>query len=154
MFGKRKQERLQEAIATARTALAGTDEPQIEAAYDELRTAYFDLGFDFTDAEAQELLETFRTRSRQRAERQLQQTLTACPCCGSGELLVADHASLDDLYVENARTPFRFSLVCCTACGDLRFWTRDIAAMRRLATITDNAVFKEVSVPARAMVYR
>src|SRR6516165_9364690 len=34
--------------------------------------------------------------------------LTACPCCGGGELLVAENASIDSFYVGNGGAPLKF----------------------------------------------
>jgi ribosomal protein S27AE len=154
MFGKRKHHRLERAITVARAALDGQDEGPLDIAYEELLSAYVALGYDHHDPAASELLERLRDRQQTRDERQVQTTLTACPCCGGGELLLADHASIDAFYVGPGSAPLKFMMVVCTRCGDIRMRTRDIAAFRDLVNIEGSKCFAPVSVPARSGPFR
>lgn len=80
--------------------------------------------------------------------------LTPCPCCGGGDLLVAENASTDSFYVGAGGAPLRFAMIVCRGCGDMRMRCTDLAALARLRNAMDIKCFLPVTVPAEHHPYR
>jgi len=80
--------------------------------------------------------------------------MTACPCCGGGELLVAQNASTDSFYVGSGGAPLKFAMIVCRSCGDMRMRCTDLAALSLLRNAMDMKCFLPVSVPTEHHPYR
>jgi hypothetical protein len=80
--------------------------------------------------------------------------LTACPCCGGGELLVAQNSSTDSFYVGSGGAPLKFAMIVCRTCGDMRMRCTDLAALALLRNAMDMKCFLPVTVPAEHHPYR
>jgi hypothetical protein len=74
--------------------------------------------------------------------------LTACPCCGGRELLIARNASTDSFYVGSGGAPLKFTMIVCRRCGDMRMRCADIASLALLKNALEETCFLPVTVPA------
>jgi hypothetical protein len=145
---------LQHFIAEAETALSSADEDamararlHLDAALGTMRDVEDGTG---TVARANELL----GRLEAIAHPMKATGLTACPCCGGGELLVAENASTDSFYVGSGGAPLKFAMIVCRACGDMRMRCTDLAALALLRNALDAKCFLPVTVPAEHHPYR
>jgi hypothetical protein len=80
--------------------------------------------------------------------------LTACPCCGGRELLVAENASIDSFYVGSGGAPLKFAMIVCRGCGDMRMRCTDLAGLAVQRNVIDAKCFRPVVVPAEPHPYR
>lgn len=129
-------------MAAARDALAAGHLPTLEHVRDELDAACRDATAGATRDRGEALLEHLRARVEGMREAALRDRLTACRQCGGRELLVAERCTLP---IEGIATTTRIGLAVCAACGDLRMWCENVAALKALLGGT-GASFRKIEV--------
>jgi hypothetical protein len=145
------RESLAIAITEAEAALRSSDTSTRAQAMLHLDTVLtvMDGAEDGEIARARELRDRLEDDARPRAPH-----VRACPCCGGGELLVAENASIDSFYVGSGGAPLKFTMVVCRACGDMRMQCADVAALAAMRNALDMRCFVHVTVPLEQHPYR
>jgi hypothetical protein len=148
MGKKQKIERLEAAVANARTALAIPQAPELERAAEELRSAILDAFEHAHELDALRLHDQLKRMMNELELAALHRTLTACPCCGGNELLVSQRAIAFPF--PDALPGPEVLLVACRACGDLRMRIKDPPRLAEVCSASSGwPYWQEIVLPAK-----